>query len=59
MGLFATGGGGGLPARELPGREVAGVVTLELFAVFATDFFHGVADPFDGAIPGNTATGLA
>ena len=59
LGLFATGGGGGLPARELPGREAAGVLALEPFAVVAGDFFHGVADPFDGAIPGNTATGFA
>jgi hypothetical protein len=52
--LFATGGAGfGFAAIGgagfAPGAgEAEGVV-----------FFHGAADPFDGAIPGNTDTGFA
>jgi len=53
LGLFATGGGG-FAARELPGRELAGE-SLDAVGVF----FHGVADPFAGAMPGNADTGLA
>lgn len=54
LGLAATGGGG-LPARELDGLELAG---LSSDAVDDT-FFHGVADPLEGAMPGKTDTGLA
>jgi hypothetical protein len=57
FGLFATGGGG-LPPTELEGLELGGVLSDEpLFVPGA--FFHGVADPLDGAIPGKTDTGLA
>lgn len=56
MGLFAIAGG--LVARELPGRELAGVDSLDVSTVFAA-FFHGAAVPFAGIIPGNTETGLA
>ena len=57
FGLFATGGGG-LPPTELEGLELGGVLSDEpLLAPGA--FFHGVADPLDGAIPGKTDTGLA
>jgi hypothetical protein len=60
FGLFATGGGGGFPARELAGRELAGVLSLEDPLVAAgTVFFQGVAEPFAGAIPGKTDIGLA
>lgn len=55
LGFEPTGGGGGFPASELPGRELAGVTWLD----GAGDFFHGVAEPFEGAIPGKTATGFA
>lgn len=57
FGLAATGGGG-LLARELEGLEVAGVLSDEPLGAPGV-FFHGVADPFDGAIPGKTETGLA
>jgi hypothetical protein len=64
-GFAATGGGfslfaigGGLAARELAGLELAGVLPGEAFDV-SNDFFHGVAEPLDGAIPGKTDTGLA
>jgi len=56
FGLFAIGGG--LAARELAGLELAGVLPGEAFDV-SNDFFHGVAEPLDGAIPGKTDTGLA
>ena len=48
MGLLATGGGGG--------REVAGE---DPFVPVGAVFFHGAADPFAAAIPGNTDTGFA
>ena len=51
FGLAATGGGGLDPKAEL-GRELAGVVSA------VEGFFHGVADPLEGCIPGNTDTGL-
>jgi len=57
LGLFAIGGGG-LAARELPGLELAGVLLDEALAVPGV-FFHGVADPLDGPMPGKTDTGLA
>ena len=56
FGLFAIGGG--LAAKELAGLELAGVLPGEAFDV-SNDFFHGVAEPLDGAIPGKTDTGLA
>lgn len=49
LGLDATGGGT-LPAAG------AGFAAFEAGAL---GFFHGVADPFAGAIPGNTDTGFA
>lgn len=67
-GLLATGGGpglgfdatGGLGASALPGRELVGVVSLDPFvAAVVAVFFHGVAEPFDGAMPGKTAIGFA
>jgi len=56
FGLAATGGGG-LPANELAGLELAGEPPVLSLAVGA--FFHGVAEPFDPPIPGKTATGFA
>lgn len=53
FGFVATGGGGLPPPTELLGRELAGLSWV------AAGFFHGVADPLDGAIPGNTETGFA
>ena len=65
-GLAATGGGfgfaatgGGLPAMELDGLELAGVLSNELSFEIAGVFFHGAADPLAAAMPGNTETGLA
>ena len=55
--MFATGGGG-LPAIELEGLELGGVLSDEPL-VTPGAFFHGIADPLDGAIPGKTDTGLA
>lgn len=55
LGLLATGGGG-FGASELPGRELAGE-SPDDDAVGV--FFHGVADPFAAAMPGNTDIGLA
>ena len=51
-------GGGGLPASELDGLEVVGVLLDDPVLAVAV-FFHGAADPFPAAIPGNTATGFA
>lgn len=51
FGLAATGGGGLDPIAEL-GRELAGVVST------GEGFFHGVADPLEACIPGNTDIGL-
>jgi hypothetical protein len=53
FGLVAIGGPGGLISSELEGREV-GAEALEATGAF----FHGVADPFEGPMPGKTATGL-
>lgn len=59
FGLFAaTTGGGGLVAKELEGLELAVVLSYELL-VAPGAFFHGVADPLDGPIPGKTDTGFA
>jgi hypothetical protein len=56
-GFFPTGGagGGGLAPVLLGGREFIGVAPTEATGAF----FHGAAVPLDGAIPGNTDTGLA
>lgn len=56
---FAATGGGGLPAMELGGLELAGVLFEEPPFEAAGVFFHGAADPLAAAIPGNTETGLA
>lgn len=53
FGLVASGGPGGLISSELEGRET-GAEAADAVGVF----FHGVADPFEGPMPGNTATGL-
>lgn len=59
FGLVATGGGGLLPI-VLDGLESTGVLLVgELPPLVDRFFFHGVADPFEGAMPGNTDTGLA
>jgi hypothetical protein len=56
-GFFPTGGagGGGLAPGVLGGREFIGVAPTEATGAF----FHGAAVPLDGAMPGNTDTGLA
>lgn len=53
LGFVATGGGG-LEAKELEGRELAGELSP-----LAGAFFQGVADPLALAIPGKTETGFA
>lgn len=58
LGLVATGGGGFTP-NELEGRELAGVLLGDPLADAAGGFFQGAAEPFEGARPGKTATGLA
>lgn len=55
FGLLAIGGGG-LWFNELVGLELTGVESSE---VEEGVFFHGVAEPLDDPIPGNTETGLA
>ena len=50
FGLLAIGGADGLISSELEGRE-AGAEALGIF-------FHGVDDPFEGPMPGKTATSL-
>lgn len=55
FGLAATGGAAGLFANELPGRDGAGELSVDSVGVF----FHGVADPLAGAIPGKTEIGFA
>jgi len=57
FGFEPTGGGGGLPASELDGLELVGVISDD--PALAAAFFHGAADPFPAAIPGKTATGFA
>ena len=54
-----TGGGGGFPAKELPGRDPAGEDPFESPEEARAGFFQGVADPLFATIPGNTETGLA
>lgn len=56
-GFFPIGGagGGGLPPAVLEGREFMGVGPAEATGVF----FHGAAEPLDGAMPGNTDMGFA
>jgi hypothetical protein len=55
LGLAATGGG--LPPKELVGLGF----TSERSSAEDVDgvFFHGLAVPFEGAIPGKTDTGFA
>jgi hypothetical protein len=57
FGLTATGGGAFPVANELPGRELA--AELSPNPLEEGVFFHGVADPFAGPIPGKTDTGFA
>ncbi len=57
LGLAARGGGA-LPANALEGREFPGE-SSGVDDEVDTCFFHGVADPFEAAIPGKTETGLA
>lgn len=52
-------GGGGFAPSELEGREFAGVLFNDPLADAARGFFQGAAEPFEGARPGKTATGLA
>jgi len=52
FGLVLTGGAG-LPATELEGLEISSGVPAD------GDFFHGVAEPLGGIMPGNTETGFA
>lgn len=47
LGFVPTGGGGFAPVAGVP------------FELEAASFFHGVAEPFEGAIPGKTETGFA
>jgi len=47
-----------LAVRELPGLELAGVLSDDALDAPGV-FFHGVADPLDGPMPGKTDTGLA
>ena len=55
LGLAAIGGGAlGIPAAD-DGRELFGLV----LAFEGVDFFQGVAEPLEGAMPGKTDTGLA
>ena len=56
LGLAATGGG----ALEFPAAD-DGLEASELVFAFeeVVGFFQGVTEPFEGAIPGNTDTGLA
>lgn len=58
LGLVATGGGDFTP-NELEGRELGGVLLADPLTDTAAGFFQGAAEPFDGARPGKTATGLA
>lgn len=61
FGLVATGGGGpGLLPIVLDGRDPIGVVPPEESSPPEEMlFFHGAAEPLEGAIPGKTDTGLA
>ena len=65
FGFEATGGGagfgfvatgGGLFPIVLAGREPPGLESVESDEMF---LFHGAAEPFAGAMPGNTATAFA
>ena len=58
LGLVATGGGGFAPS-ELDGREFVGVLFDDPLVEATIGFFQGAAEPFEGARPGKTATGLA
>lgn len=55
---FAATGGGAFTPTELEGREFAGVISAESL-VKPAGFFQGAAEPFEGIMPGKTATGLA
>lgn len=55
---FEATGGGGLEAIELDGRELAGLESVDAPLLACGAFFHGVAEPFDGPIPGKTDIGL-
>lgn len=62
LGFEPTGGGGALPPATLTGRELAGVVAREEPFVPDEDegvFFQGAGNPFEAAMPGKAATGLA
>lgn len=56
---FVATGGGGLVAKELDGREPPGLESDDASPLDCGAFFHGVAEPFDGPIPGKTETGFA
>lgn len=63
-GLLATGGGVGFGFVDNGGAfgavELAGAGTwADPFVDVDDVFFHGAAEPLEGAIPGKTATGLA
>lgn len=54
FGLVAIGGPGGLISVELEGREAGAEEVADAVGVF----FHGVAEPFEGPMPGKIAIGL-
>ena len=56
--LGAIGGGFGLVATGGPGGFGTGDGLAELGSGVA-GFFHGVAEPLEGTMPGKTETGLA
>lgn len=59
-GLGAEGTGGLFPTfGASPGGFGVGLLTAAEALDSAAGFFHGVALPFDGPIPGNTETGFA
>lgn len=59
FGLAATGGGPGFVLAAIGGGTLPAVELCGVFDGVAVVFFHGVAEPLEGAIPGNTETGLA
>lgn len=56
FGFVPTAGAGGLFASELPGRELAGLESLESCKV--DDLFQEAADPFDVPMLGKAEAGL-
>ena len=56
MGFAASGGFG---AAALAGLDVGGVLSFDPAVAADAVRFHGAAEPFAAAIPGNTATGFA